>query len=146
VSKYDFDRVVANVEYKIQGEVLPSGKVVFTFGYPLPGRTKVVSVDEDIVMDIVKDSVVNVEYDHKDGAVVLSLETLTEVKQNVENGDLMVGYQHVADEDVLDIILDFVVTPCDNCGGFHFGDDILPEPAKALPPAPAKKKPPTYLN
>jgi len=145
MSKYDFERVVAGVEYKVRGEVLPSGKAVFTFALPLPARTPVVSVHEDIVMDIVKDAIVTVSYNHETEEMVLGLECLTEVKPADDDPEVMVGQQGIDAEEVLDIILDFVVTPCDNCGGFHFGEDVMPEPVKALPPA-TKKKSPTYLN
>lgn len=141
--KYDLiTRTVGGIDYKAQGEVLPSGTAVFTFALPLPGRTPVVSVPEEIVLDIVKDAVVEVEYD-PDLGISISLD-LTEVQQDPEDPRALVGFQAVSDEQILEIIMDFVVMPCDNCSGFHFGDDVVPE-VKALPAA-TKKKPPTYLN
>ena len=134
-----FERTVREVPYKVEAEMLPSGGAVFTFTPPLPGRMPVVSVDEGTVADLVRFMDVGVKYDHEAGEMLLSLDYLMEIKENPDTPEFLIGTQVVPNAFVLDLVLDQIVLPCDNCEGFHFGEDVTSEDI-------AKLKKPVYLN
>jgi hypothetical protein len=139
VSVKTFERVAAKVPYRVEGEMLPSGAAVFTFTPSLPGRSPVISVDEDTVADIVRFADVGVKYDHEAEEMILTLDYLDEMRENEDAPEFLVGSQAVPAEFVLELVLDQVVLPCDHCEGFHFGEDVTPDDV-------AKLKKPVYLN
>lgn len=135
-----FELEVDGVKYAIEGEMLPSGAAVFTFTPALPGRTPVIHVPQDVVEDVVRTMAVDVDFNHETGDVILTLPMVSKVEENEEEDQ---GYktamEAVPGPVVLEVLLDQVTLKCSHCGGFEFGEDILPENVDKL-------RKPFYLN
>ncbi len=134
-----FQVEVNDVQYSVEGEVLPSGGTVFTFTPSLPGRTPVIHVPEDVVVDMMRTLAVDVDINHETGDVLLTLEMVEDVHPTEGEEGFQTAIETLPARSVLELVLEHVAHPCGHCGRFEFGNDVLPENVPEL-------KKPFYLN
>jgi hypothetical protein len=126
MTKVVFTREVGDRQYTVEGEMLPSGSALFTFSPALPGRSAVISVNEELVQDVVRTMALGIEYDLELDAVVMVLH-LVRPNQIVDTKDepgFKTAVEVVPAKVVLEMLLDPLMESCPTCGAMPFGDDV----------------------
>jgi hypothetical protein len=146
VAKYAFEREVEDQTFKVEGEVLPSGTVLVVFNPPLPGRTKVLSVEADTVADLVRTLCVETTYDPEQECMSMTLAMVNEEDitdfEDAPSPEFKAATCNMPAEVVVEMVVDQMVEACPHCGKYQFGEDVVPSDDDTGNDKPKK----TYLN
>jgi hypothetical protein len=135
-------RKLGDTDYEVEAELQPSGAALFYFRPPLPGRPSAIRIDGDTVAEVLMLTAPVMKYSETARVFMLQLNYVLpdDVVPNSTDPDFQTCSEFIGEEVALEVILNELMSPCPNCGGFHFGEGD--EDAEATEASPKK----TYLN